>query len=172
MESGVLQGTWVTLLWRARTVPRAHTPQKLQRRQKIRDSCSFGGDWSCSGGVWRRSGGCSLGLRRGKGAGWVGRPFSRPGLVAGTANGSPLPLLDLGGASRWTAGLSPSAARGRERATLTGPSPAPPSSRSKGGRAPWPVRIRLPRREGCPWGVRLAMGSPALRIASYAGISG
>ena len=41
--------------------------------------------------------------------------------MAGTANGSPLPLLDLGGASRRTAGLSPSEARGKGACDLDSP---------------------------------------------------
>ena len=62
--------------------------------------------------------------------------------------------------------------RPREPATLTAQPPPPPSSRSKGGGAPWPRGIRLPRRERCPWGVRLAIAFRALTIDSFAGISG
>ena len=50
------------------------------------------------------------------------------------ANGRPLPLLDLGGASRRTAGAVTERSEGKgSEATLTVPPPASPSSRSKGG---------------------------------------
>jgi hypothetical protein len=120
-----------------------------------------GGDLAAAGTLWRR--GVGLGV-------W--RPGSRRGVGGWDGKRQPPPPIGPQRSIAPDGGAVTERSEGKGACDLDSPAAGATIIQVQGGEGALAARIRLPRRERCPWGVRLAIGSRALRIVPYPGISG